>query len=393
MIQRTLQPYLQQLFASFPVTALIGPRQSGKTVLAQRTFSFPYCSLEDPDVREFAELDTRRFLEQYPSGCIIDEAQRVPRLFSYLQGYVDDRRKQGKGAGQYVLTGSSNFLMMQNIAQSLAGRVGIATLLPFSLEELRATAVAPKSLESAMLRGFYPPLYSPEHTANEPRLWLSNYIATYIERDVRLLQNISNLRSFSTFVRLCAARTGQILNYTSLASDCGVSPNTVKQWISTLEASYVVFLVHPYHQHFGKRLIKMPKLYFHDVGLAAYLLGIRREQELATHWLRGALFETMILGELWKSYTNRGEIPPISYWRDKTGHEIDIIIEHPAGMYAIEIKSSQTFDTSFFSSLRLFQKISGVTAEESFVVYGGDITQKRSAGTALSWRDCGEIGR
>lgn len=387
MIQRSLQSYLKQLFASFPVTALIGPRQSGKTVLARTTFSLPYCSLEDPDTREFADNDTRRFLEQYPNGCIFDEAQRVPRLFSYLQGVVDSRRSAGQGSGQFVITGSSNFLMMQNISQSLAGRVGIATLLPFSLEELKLSSIAPENPDAGMLRGFYPPLFSVEQSNKEPRLWLSNYITTYIERDVRLLQNISDLRTFTTFVRLCAARTGQILNYTSLASDCGVSPNTIKQWLSVLEASYVVFLLQPYHQHFGKRLIKMPKLYFHDVGLAAYLLGIRSHAEIATHAQRGALFENMIISDVWKSYTNRGETPPLSYWRDKTGNEIDLIVETPQSIRACEIKSAHTFDASFFSTLNYFRSISGIAEEQVFVIYGGESSQQRSQGMVLSWRD------
>lgn len=380
MINRTLQHHLKQIFASFPVTALVGPRQSGKTVLAQATFSLPYVSLEDPDKREFAENDTRRFIEQYPDGCIMDEAQRVPRLFSYLQGYVDKQRK----SGQYVLTGSSNFLMMQNISQSLAGRVGIANLLPFSLAELAAADLQPTSTDAAILRGFYPPIYD---YAIEPRLWLSNYFTTYIERDVRLLQNINDLRTFTTFVRLCAGRTGQILNYTSLASDCGVSPNTIKQWISVLEASYVVFLVQPYYQNFGKRLIKMPKLYFHDVGLAAYLMGIRSENELTLHSSRGALFENMIVSEFFKYYTNRGETPPLSYWRDKTGHEVDLVLETSQGIRALEIKSAKTFDSSFFSSLSYFRKLSGITEKHVYVVYAGKNSAQRSQGNEISWLD------
>jgi hypothetical protein len=387
MIARTIEAYLQQIFAAFPVTAIVGPRQSGKTMLAQALFPLPYTSLEDPDTREIAETDTRRFLEQYPNGCIIDEAQRVPQLFSYLQGYVDARRT----AGQYVLTGSSNFLMMRNISQSLAGRVGIATLLPFSLEELHTPSVSNSvpetTVDATMLRGFYPPLYNDAQRQTEPRLWLSNYITTYIERDVRLLQNITDLRTFTTFLRLCAARTGQILNYTALAADCGISPNTVKQWLSVLEASYILFFVQPFHQNFGKRLIKMPKMYFHDVALAAYLLGIRSEQEIATHSARGALMETMIIGEIYKYFTHRGETPPLSYWRDKTGHEIDLIIETPQTISAVEIKSAHTFDASFFASLTYFRTLANIPPENGFVIYGGTSTMQRTQGMSVSWRD------
>jgi uncharacterized protein len=390
MIQRRLQQHLRHIFALFPITAVLGPRQSGKTTLAQATFDLPYCSLEDPDVRDFAENDPRRFLEQYPQGCILDEAQRVPQLFSYLQGIVDKRRT----TGQFVLTGSSNFLMMQSISQSLAGRVGIAKLLPFSLQELvssetrsviRATSDTRLiSADQAMLHGFYPPIHDRDI---EPRLWLSNYFTTYIERDVRLLQNITDLRAFTTFVRLCAGRVGQVLNLALLASDCGIAPNTAKQWISVLEASYIVFLLPPFQRNFGKRLIKMPKLYFHDVGLATHLLGIRSVEELSTHSARGALFENMMVSEMAKYFTNLGEEPPLSYWRDKSGREIDLLIEQGNEIRAFEIKSAATFNSSFFASLQYFKDIANISEKRVFVLYGGEQTSKRTNGTALSWRD------
>lgn len=403
MIPRTLNTYLHHAAAHFPVLACLGPRQSGKTTLVRAAFpGLPYVSLENLDTRAFAQSDPRGFLATYPEGAIFDEVQRVPLLLSYLQGVVDAAISTNHV--RYVLTGSHNILLHEAITQSLAGRIALTTLLPFSFEELRtenhspeandspgATAhdYLPSKYEHILWSGTYPRIIAHGVPANE---WLPNYIATYIERDVRQIQAITDLAQFTLFVRMCAGRTGQIINLSAMANECGISPNTAKAWISLLEASYIIFKVPPYHHNFNKRLIKAPKLYFYDTGLACSLLGIQSPEQVQSHFARGALFETMIAADIKKWFIHRGKQANISFWRDSNGREIDFIIEHTSPQVsprriALEVKSARTLTGEMFNSLRAWQSMSGDDANNSFVVYGGDEAQQRSAGRVVGWRD------
>jgi predicted AAA+ superfamily ATPase len=323
IIKRVLENKLKQLRSKFPVISLTGPRQSGKTTLVKYAFDdMDYVSLEDPDTREFAQTDPRGFLAGYTKGVIIDEAQRVPDLFSYIQTIIDTHNKPG----MFILTGSQNFLLDENISQTLSGRVAVLNLLPFSLEELAGTSfdLTLSDYPRALFKGFYPRIYDFDL---DPRDWYPGYVQTYLERDVRQIKNITDLGIFRRFMRLCAGRTGQILNLSSLAVDCGISHNTVKSWLSLLETSYIIFLLKPHFKNFRKRLVKMPKLYFFDPGLTCYLLGIENEKQVDTHFLKGSLLESVVIAEFFKYRLNRGREPNCYYWRDKTGHEIDGILE------------------------------------------------------------------
>ncbi len=321
MITRVISDKLKSLYRKFPVVSVVGPRQSGKTTLVKNVFPrLKYVSLEELDNREFALRDPRGFLSTYDNGAIIDEAQRVPDLFSYIQTEVDKK----DSPGQFILTGSQNILLHENVSQTLAGRVAILRLLPFSLEELKNTPYGSWQSDRYIYTGFYPRIYDKKIN---PADWYPNYIQTYVEKDVRLMKNISDLNTFQKFIKLCAGRTGQILNLSSLGNECGITHNTAKSWLSILEAGYIIFLLKPYHKNFNKRLIKMPKLYFYDTGLACFLLGIQNTSQLATHYLRGSLFESFVLSELIKERFNKGIEPNCYYWRDKTGNEIDCVIE------------------------------------------------------------------
>jgi hypothetical protein len=377
MLKRDAAPALRRLARSYPAVALTGPRQSGKTTLARATFPRkPYVSLEDPDVREFAERDPRGFLGRFPSGAVLDEAQRAPGLFSYLQSMLDADRRPGR----FVLTGSQQFGLFSRITQTLAGRVGLVHLLPFSLGEL-GRAAAPRSVEDLLWRGLYPPVID---RGVPPATWYADYMATYVERDVRQLVNVRDLNAFRRFVRMCSARTGQLLNLSSLAADCGVTHNTAKAWISVLEASYIVCLLTPYHRNFGKRLVKAPKLYFLDAGLAASLAGIRESGELAIHPMRGALFETWVVAELLKYGCNRGQPPELHFWRDSSGNEVDVVAERKSRLHSLEVKSGRTIAGDYLVGLERFGRIAG--AASATLVYAGDEMQKRSTATILGWR-------
>lgn len=381
IVSRIAEKTLIKLAKDYPALAITGPRQSGKTTLAQKLFSHkPYISLEDLDTREFAQQDPRGFLNQYPDGAILDEVQRCPDLFSYLQTKLDADKKMG----QFILTGSQQFDLASNISQSLAGRVARVSLLPFSLEELQNANLAPKELESMLFKGFYPPIYD---RTLDPTIWYSNYISTYLERDVRQLINVRDLSTFQKFLRMCAARTGQILNLSNLANDCGITHNTAKAWISVLEASYIVYLLQPHHKNFNKRLIKSPKLYFLDTGLAAYLLGIENETQLTTHAARGALFESWVVSELLKYRLNAGLAPHIFFWRDNIGLEIDIIVEKNNKLVAIEVKSGQTLNSDFFTNLSKFSTLADKSLSDAFLVYGGSQNQKRDIGNVIPWQN------
>ena len=384
MIFRDAAPTAQRLAQGFPVLVFTGPRQSGKTTLARALFGDkPYVSLENPDEREFAQTDPKRFLARFAHGAVLDEVQRCPQLLSWLQGLVDERRIMG----DFVLTGSAQLDLLAGITQSLAGRVARIELLPLSAHELAAAGLQPASLEQTLLQGGYPALYD---RPVSPHDWFANYIATYVERDVRQMVAVRDLGQFQTFVRMCAARTGQLLNLSALGADCGISAVTARQWLTVLETSYIVTLLRPHHAHFGKRLVKTPKLYFHDVGLAAWLMGIRDAATLQTHPARGALFETWVLGELYKQRLNQGQPLDLYFWRDSTGTEIDVLIDQASGLQPLEIKSGSTWASDWSDALRKWQghaKASGSALRMPQVIYGGDASQERADHRLWSWRD------
>ena len=365
MIKRTAHDTIIRLAKGFPVVAITGPRQSGKTTLARCTFpDKPYLTLEDPDTRLLAESDPRGLLSSYPDGLIIDEAQRSPQLFSYLQSFVDDHLVPGK----YVLTGSQQFGLMSGITQSLAGRVGMVQLLPFAMDELRCADKLPDNVNQLMLFGMYPPFYDRDLAPSD---WFPAYVNTYIERDVRQLINVRDLSAFQRFIRMCAARTGQLLNLSSLASDCGITHNTASAWISVLEASYIIFLLRPHFSNFNKRMVKTPKLYFIDTGLAAWLMGIREQEQLSFHAQRGALFENLVVTEFLKGRFNRGQQPDIYFWRDSKGLEVDLLLDDGSCLKPVEIKSGQTVAPDFLKSLRKWCELSGLPNRPALLVYGG----------------------
>lgn len=378
MLKRSATATLQQLATWYPAVALTGPRQAGKTTLAQTTFPVkPYRSLEDPDQREYAVSDPRGFLAQFPDGAILDEVQRVPELFSYLQTRLDAERRMGL----FILTGSQQFSLNQSISQSLAGRVGYLHLLPFTHGELQQ-GFAPKKLEAMLLQGFYPPLFD---RGIPPHIWYADYVATYIERDLRQLINVRDLSTFQRFLRMCAARTGQMLNLSALAADCGITHNTAKSWISILEASYLVILLPPWHRNLGKRLVKTPKLYFLDTGLAAWLAGVRKTGDLELGTMRGALFETWVVSEATKHLCNHAMPNRLYFWRDSAGSEIDLLVESgPETAFPIECKAGQTVSSDWFKPLQTFCKATG--APTSAIIYGGQENQPRSATPVFGWQ-------
>lgn len=385
MIPRDAAPTLARLAQGFPLVAITGPRQAGKTTLAKAIFSEkPYVSLENPDEREFALNDPKRFLARFPKGAILDEVQRCPELLSWLQGWVDGRKLMG----DFVLTGSAQFDLIEGITQTLAGRVARVELLPLNAGEMAAVNKLPDSLGQLLFQGGYPALYD---RPIAPADWFSNYIATYIERDVRRLVNVRDLGQFQTFVKMCAARSGQLLNLASLGADCGVSAVTAKQWLSVLQTSYIITLLRPHHSNYGKRLVKAPKLYFLDSGLAAWLMGIRDADSLETHAARGALFETWVVSELYKQQLNRGLAPDLYFWRDNTGNEIDLIFETPQGLQPIEIKSGSTYAQDWTRGLRKWQNLAKTQSLQPAIVYGGEVSFEREDLKIWGWQEVGRV--
>ncbi|MBV5303811.1 MAG: ATP-binding protein [Chlorobium sp.] len=382
MIYRKLTATLQRLAKTFPVIAITGPRQSGKTTLAKAVFADkPYITLEDPAERAFALEDAKGFLHRFRDGAIFDEAQRWPDLFSYLQGMVDEEPIPGK----FILTGSQQFGLLAGVSQSLAGRVGMTALLPLSISELPAASQSSQSLDTLIIKGSYPALHVRDIS---PADWFASYIATYIERDIRQVLRVHDLSVFQRFVRLCAGRNGQLLNLNALAGETGVSQKTARSWLSVLESSYIVYLLPPYYRNFGKRLVKTPKLYFIDQGLACWLLGIRSHEHLALHPMRGAIFESFIISEFLKSRYNRGLPPDLYFWRDNNGLEADIVFERGTKLQPVEIKSGQTITGDY---IRAGQRAARFAAEEAlqpWLIYGGDDSYERNGVTIMSWRDC-----
>lgn len=382
MIERDLNSRLRDLAESFPAVMLTGPRQSGKSTLCRSLFpDHGYVNLESPDVRAFAQEDPRGFLGQFEGSAIIDEVQRVPELLSYLQPLIDENPV----AGRWVLTGSQNLLLLESVSQSLAGRVGIAHLLPLAYSEVRRFARAPESLDDVLFTGGYPRIYD---ESLDPSAWLSAYIATYVERDVRTISNIGDLTAFQRLLELCAGRTGQLLNYSQLASDCGISQPTAKSWLSVLETSFVVFRLPAYTANVRKRVVKMPKLHFYDTGLVCWLLGIRSAEQLRTHPLKGAVFESWVVSEIIKHRTNAGERGGVFFYRDQHGVEADAIVETRAGALVVEAKAGQTVASDMAGSARRVRDaLELASSSEPMVVYGGAESQRRSGARLLAWTD------
>ncbi len=379
MIKRDAEKKLILLANKFKALAVTGPRQSGKTTLVKKIFSDkPYVSLENPDTRNFALQDPRGFLASYPKGAILDEVQRTPNLFSYLQEILDSSKKKGL----FILTGSNNFLLQQNISQTLAGRVGYLNLLPFSISELTASKKIPKTDDELIFKGFYPPLYDQNIS---PTDWCPNYIRTYVEKDVRQIKNITDLIVFERFLALLAGRCGQELNMNALATEAGIDNKTIQSWIGILESSFIIYLLKPHFKNFNKTIVKRPKIYFYDTSLICSLLRITTTKHLETHPLRGFIFENMVITEFVKQRTNQALPINLYYWRDKTGHEIDLIIDNGAKLLPIEIKSGKTIHDDFLKNINYWSKLSKV--KNSILLYAGKETQNRSNGTkAINWR-------
>ena len=388
MFIRALQDTLIS-YAKFPVVALLGPRQSGKTTLVKETFKkHTYTSFEDPETRSLAQNDPHKFLHIYENkqGIIIDEFQYVPEILSYIQLEVDEKKRPG----YFILTGSQNFLMNQAITQSLAGRVGILTLLTLSLAELNKNHLMESERAAhIIINGGYPRIYAESFS---PQELYSSYIQSYIERDVRNLSHVGDLRSFQRFMQLCAGRIGQQLNLSELATVCGISVPTAQRWISILEASYIIFLLQPHFNNFNKRLTKSPKLYFYDTGIACSLLNIETPEVFELHPLRGNIFEGFIISDLVKQFFNQGRRPSLYFWRDLNGRlEVDCLIDEGLKLVPIEIKAGETFSSSYFDGLASWNELTNTTPKDNYVIYGGEHTQARSAGNLVAWRDAGVL--
>ncbi len=380
-IPRMISKSILERAKKSPVIGLFGPRQSGKSTLVRKLFpKHKYVNFEDLKLRSVAQQDTRAFLESYTNeyGLIIDEAQRVPEIFSYIQLVSDEDPRPGR----FILTGSQNYLLMQSVSQSLAGRISLFTLLPFSMDELSRVKMLSKEYEESLFKGFYPPVIARD---DDPVIWYRDYITSYVERDVRELVNIGDIVTFQRFMGLCAGRIGQLLNLSSLASDCGISHTTARKWISILETSYIVFLLPPHSRKFSKRLIKSPKLFFYDPGLACSLLGIENKTQLMKHYLRGGLFETMIVSELYKNFFNANRKPTLYFWRNQTGHEVDCIIERGQKLYPIEIKSNKSMTLVHFKGVDYWNRLANCNPEDGYVIYGGDQRFASSHGTFVPW--------
>ncbi len=384
MIPRLIAPEAINLAAQYPIVTLIGPKQSGKTTLSQKIFKDkPYANLESPDIAQFAKEDPQRFLAQYPQGAILDEIQRVPELLSYLQVIVDKKKQKGL----FILTGSHQLDLHAAITQSLAGRTALLTLLPLSIAELHQAGI-PYSLDDLLFAGGYPRIYQDQL---EPLKAHRNYIQTYIERDVRQLIHLKDLHLFQQFLKLCAGRIGQVLQYQNLSNELGISAQTVKHWLSILEASFLIFRLQPYFENLGKRIVKSPKLYFTDVGLASYLLDIQVPQQLQMGPFRGPLVENLCVLEMLKHQYNKGLDSHLYYFRDNHQHEVDVLYKSAHELIPIEIKSSQTFHPQFLNGLDYFQKLVPKRCHRGYLVYSGDYEQKVRDWSVINYQHIANI--
>ncbi len=381
---RNIEKKIKILSKTYPVIVVSGPRQSGKSTLVKHLFpQHEYINLERIDDREFAQNDPRAFLEQFKNKAIIDEVQYVPALFSYIQADVDENKIPAK----FILTGSSQLTLIEGVSQSLAGRSAIFQLLPLSQEEIYLKQ-RKLTLEQMIFKGGYPSI----HFDKRPTMdWYSDYNRNYLERDVRTILNIKDLGTFQLFLKMCAARTGQIINYSSFANDCGISPNTAKEWMNILEASFIIYRLKPFYKNYSKRLIKSPKLYFYDTGIACSLLGITSPDQITAHSLRGGLFESWIISEFKKKFFNAHREPPLYFWRDNKGKEIDLVIENIEKFYVLEIKSGKTINSSFFDNLNYIENIASGDVSEKILIYGGNQNQKRTSSSVISWKNLNDI--
>jgi predicted AAA+ superfamily ATPase len=371
---------------AFPVVSLTGPRQSGKTTLVRALFPrYAYVNFENLNDRAAVEEDPLGFLKAYAKkGVVIDEAQKLPELFSYLQVVVDESGEMGK----FILTGSQNFLLLEKITQSLAGRVAVLHLMPFTINELDKSGLLEDEVDRLLFTGAYPVLYDRQVAAPD---YYPSYIQTYIERDVRSIKNVGDLTAFQRFVRLCAGRTGQLLNLSGLGDELGINYKTVSSWISILEASFIVFLLKPHYKNFNKRIVKQPKLYFFDTGVLCSLLDIQTPDQLRSHYLRGNIFETFVVAEYIKQRFHAGARSNAYFWRDNTGHEIDLLIEEGNTFRAVEMKSGETLHADLFKGLDFFRKISGLPSDNCFLIYGGAKNYVRESGRVVGWKHMGRI--
>lgn len=379
LIRRNIEDVILKVSKSFPVISVTGPRQSGKTTLVKKLFpNYKYVNLENTQNRRYAIEDPQGFINEYNQYTIIDEAQYAPELFSYIQENVDMERKGAK----FVLTGSQNFLITQKISQSLAGRTAVFQILPFAYNEIANTNYRIDHIDQLLYSGLYPPLY---HEAIEAIYWYPSYISTYIERDVRNILNVGSLIDFQKFMKLCAARTGQIVNYSNMAVEIGITHPTLKAWLSVLESSHIIHLLPPFYKNYNKRITKSPKMYFIDTGLCCSLLGITDAEQLNKHYLRGALFETFAISELIKSRANRFLPLNLHYWRDRSNNEIDCIQEEGNKLIITEIKSSSTINESFFKAFKYFEQIETQKQKQYKIIYAGSMTQNRTNCEIKPW--------